>query len=137
MPLIGVNIRLTKAHPATRRHSDVSWFTKRMRYILDVIPRAHFFISVDQRSAAEHLVEMFPGKITIQDKQYTYNSPSGLAEAVIDLYALGHTHHVLYPYRSSFAPHAAFLQPLGRAPTMETAKTPPAANSYLRSLAVA
>ena len=107
-----------------------------MKYILQVIPRAHFFVSVDQGRVERHLRGFFHGKMTVQAKEYVYNSPSGLTEAVVDLYALGNTHHILYPYGSSFAPHAAFLQPLGKAPTMETSKSHPATNDYFRSLAI-
>jgi hypothetical protein len=136
VPLIGVNVRSIKSHPATRKYSDVTWFIKRMKYILEVIPRAHFFVSVDKGMVERRIRGFFPDKVTVQTKEYVYNSPSGLAEAVVDLYALGNTHHVLYPYGSSFAPHAAFLQPLGKAPTMETSRSSPATNDYFRSLAI-
>ena len=136
VPLIGVSIRTNRAHPASRKHSPVSWFKARMQRILDVIPRAHFFVSADQFKVERNLRKVFGDKVTVQDKEYSYNSTSGVTEAVLDLYALGNTHHVLYPHGSSFAPHAAYLQPLGRAPTMETAKSSPATDDYFSSLAV-
>lgn len=136
VPLVGINIRRVRAHPATRSTSPVSWFVRKMRYIQNVIPQVHFYISVDAPQDEHKLRQLFGDRITAQRKGYDYDSSQGIIEATVDLYLLGSTHHVVYPYGSSFAPHAAHLQPPGKAPSMERPKGQIVPNDHLRSLAV-
>jgi hypothetical protein len=117
---VGVQVRANeKTHAKTLEASPVSWFTGRMREILDADPRARFFLSCDEPGAQEQILSEFPSAVALHDKG-GYNSREGIRASVVDLHLLAGATHLLGPYWSSFVDLAWIMS--GKAINLETSQ---------------
>jgi hypothetical protein len=122
-PYVGVMIRAHEvSHARTREHSPVEWFIARMHAIRAVDPRVRFFVSCDVAEVQDTVTAVFQSAVGLRDKG-AYNSGAGIRSAVVDLYLLASSSHLLGPHYSSFPELALHLG--GPALALETSMTSP------------
>lgn len=108
-PFIGVQIRAHKvSHGKTLESSPVEWFEKRMAELSEQNPGVPFYISSDVQEIQDRLVAAYPGSFGQRDKG-PYNSTQAVREAIVDLYLLASSNHIVGPYYSSFVDLAGDL----------------------------
>ena len=121
-PYVGVMIRAHEvSHALSREHSPVDWFVARMREIRSARPETAFFVSCDVPEVQDRIVAEFGPAFGLTDKG-GYNTKAALTSAVVDLYLLASSSHVLGPHYSSFPELAVFLA--GDRIALETSATP-------------
>jgi len=124
-PYVGVMVRAHEvSHALTRQHSPVDWFTNRMHQIRAGDPNVGFFVSCDVPSVQDKIIAEFDGAVGLSDKG-PYNSAKALRSAVVDLYLLASSTHLLGPHYSSFPELALHLA--GDSLVLETSMTPESA----------
>lgn len=127
-PYVGVMIRShTNSHAETLRKSPVEWYLGRMHEIRQVNAGVRFFVSADTLDAERRVTSEIPNSFGLGDKG-AYNSLSALTSAVVDLYLLASSGHLLGPHYSSFPELAQKLA--GPRLRLETSQTD--ADSRLR-----
>ena len=114
-PYVGVMVRTHEtAHDQTKLHSPLSWYVRRMQELREELDGIEFYLSCDTAQAQTELKRLFPGSASLR-KSGAYNSRQAIGEAVIDLYLLASSCHILGPHYSSFPELAHFLT-LGQVP---------------------
>lgn len=114
-PYVGVMVRAHEvAHEQTKLHSPLSWYVERMQEMRREHPDLRFFLSCDTPAAEAELRDKFQGSVS-QLKSGEYNTAKAIQEAVIDLYLLASSAHILAPHYSSFPELSHFLT-LGQVP---------------------
>ncbi len=114
-PYVGVMVRThPNAHAQTKAHSPLEWYVRRMRELEEEAPGIRFFLSCDTPGADAELRRAFPSATSLP-KSGGYNTRPALEEAVVDLYLLAGSCHILGPHYSSFPELAHFLT-LGQVP---------------------
>lgn len=104
---VGISIRANSlAHENTIKHSPIEWYEERMREFYEKDSSLGFFVSSDVPELVDRLGKKFPNVIGMNDKG-VYNSTRGVQAAVVDLYLLASSVHILAPFWSSF-PYMAF-----------------------------
>lgn len=104
---VGVHIRRSD-HEAAMEFSTLQKFTAAMDAELKLDSTTTFFLATDCRTTEENLRQLYPGKIFAFPKaSYNRNTPRGIKDAVVDLYALSKTNKILGSYYSSFSQVAA------------------------------
>ncbi len=99
---VGVMVRAhPRSHAATLRESPLDWYLGRMRRIRESSPQIPFYLSADTTAASDWLSDRVPGCHVLTEKG-AYNSAQALRSAVVDLYLLAASGHVLAPHYSSF-----------------------------------
>jgi hypothetical protein len=122
-PYLGVMIRAhSVAHDATLRSSPVEWYLDRIDEIRAVRPELGLYVAADTDTAFAQAANRFPDCIG-QTGKGEYNSRSALQAAVVDLYLLAASCHILGPHYSSFPELAQHLA--GSAVALETSVTDP------------
>ncbi|MBT2517541.1 hypothetical protein J7E29_08875 [Streptomyces sp. ISL-90] len=122
-PYLGVMIRThTVAHEATLRSSPVEWYLDRIEEIRSVRPGLGLYVAADTDAAFARVADRFPDCVG-QSGKGEYNSRSALQAAVVDLYVLAASCHILGPHYSSFPELAQHLA--GSAVALETSVTDP------------
>ena len=106
---VGVMIRAhSVSHAATLEHSPIGWYVERMGAIRRIWPDMKFFVSADNPDAFDALKTEFPNICGRREKG-PYNSADALRAAVVDLYLLGSSTHLLGAHYSSFPEMAQAL----------------------------
>ncbi|THG30547.1 hypothetical protein E6C70_14350 [Glaciibacter flavus] len=106
---VGVMVRAHPvSHAATLERSPIGWFVERMRAIRRIWPDMKFFVSADTPDAFDALKTEFPDICGRREKGL-YNSADALRAAVVDLYLLGSSTHLLGAHYSSFPEMAQAL----------------------------
>lgn len=122
-PWVGVMVRAhPHSHAETLRASPVDWYVDRMKQMQDTYPDLRFYVSADVPQVQQEVIDAVRGSIGLNDKG-DYNSVAGLSAAVVDLYLLAGSVHLLGPHFSSFpelATHLAGVESLA----LETSRTP-------------
>lgn len=114
-PYVGVMVRTHQnAHDKTKLHSPLAWYVDRMHELAEEGGGIRFYLSCDTREAELELKRLFPGAASLP-KTGAYNSRTAIEEAVVDLYLLASSCHILGPHFSSFPELAHFLT-LGQVP---------------------
>lgn len=109
LPYVGVMVRTHRnAHVQTKLHSPLEWYVERMRELQREHAGIRFYLSCDTPEAEAVLKEQFAGAASLQ-KSGAYNSRAAIEEAVVDLYLLASSCHILGPHFSSFPELAHFL----------------------------
>ncbi len=103
----GLHIRGTD-HVVSKSHSASDKFLELVNKIINQEKDATFFLSTDDQEAKEMLLAEFGPKIYYNDiSDYDRNSPSAMADAVVDLYCLSRTKMIYGSHQSSFSQTAA------------------------------
>jgi hypothetical protein len=122
-PYLGVMIRAhSVAHDETLRASPVDWYLDRIEEIRAIRPDLGLYVSADTDAAFARVARRFPDCLGQTDKG-AYNSRPALRAAVVDLYLLAGSCHILGPHYSSFPELARFLA--GDAVALETSTSAP------------
>ena len=122
-PYLGVMIRThTVAHEATLRASPVEWYLDRIEEIRSMQPGLGLYVAADTDAAFARVAGRFPDCVG-QTEKGEYNSRSALQAAVVDLYLLAASCHILGPHYSSFPELAQHLA--GSAVALETSVSDP------------
>ena len=100
----------------------MEWFVRRMTEIRDGDPAVGFFLSCDVPEVQQEVVARVPETVGLAEKG-SYNSRQAVQSAVIDLYLLAASSHLLAPHYSSFPELAHFLA--GERFDLETSVTDP------------
>lgn len=104
---IGVQIRRTD-HVVSKENSKIEYFVGKMKQMLNQDESTSFFLTTDDVMVEEKLRGIFEERIILQaDKDLNRNSLDGIKAAVIDMYGLSVTKHILGSYSSSFGEVAA------------------------------
>lgn len=104
---IGVHIRRTDHKPATEE-SLTSSFVARIRAILEENPGYLFYVSTDDLTEQETLIQQFGEHIIFQKgKVLSRSSQEGMESAVIDMLCLSRTKYILGSYSSIFSRFSA------------------------------
>lgn len=120
-PYLGVMVRSHPvSHEQTREASPISWYVDRLDEIVAERPGTRMFVSADSADAASMLANRYPGAVTVAEKG-RYNSLDALRAAVVDLYILAGSTHLIGPHFSSFPELAQQLA--GPRLTLETSRT--------------
>jgi len=82
---------------------DFEWFFARMHEFLAQDPETQFFLSADSQAAELCFYREFGRRIRRQSRQFPYGSAMAMKKAVVDLYLLGGTRHILGSAGSSFS----------------------------------
>lgn len=105
----GVQIRASQSsHSATVKASPVSWFVSRMSELIREDAQLQFFLSCDDDSVTREVQRAVPNVHALNDKG-RFNSLEGVRSAVVDLYLLSASTHLIGPYYSSFVELAWIL----------------------------
>lgn len=108
-PYVGVQVRThAVSHARTISSSPVDWFASRMRQIRAQWPSVPFFLSCDTPAAQARLMREFDGCVALEDKG-GYNTTAGVRSALVDLYLLACSQHLVGASYSSFVEMAVFL----------------------------
>ncbi|MGN6800608.1 MAG: hypothetical protein ACTHJN_01810 [Ginsengibacter sp.] len=107
--VIGVHIRRSDNQQAIEISKE-EFFVRRLEHVLEKNPNAQFFLSTDDISTSALFRSKF-GKhiISFDDKVLNRNSPQGIQDAVVDLFALSRTKNILGSWWSSFGIIAASI----------------------------
>lgn len=126
-PYVGVMVRAhAHSHEATRLHSPVEWYLRRMTELRERWPDVGFFVSADTDAALQQIRQGFPDAVSQHDKG-GYNTRPALVASVADLYLLAASSHILAPHFSSFPELAQSLAGSGlRLETSQNAVSFPA-----------
>lgn len=125
---VGIQIRAHgRSHAQSLSDSPVAWFVDRMRAVRGDAPETHFFLSCDDPAAQDWVQTSVPNVHSLADKG-AYNSVAGLRDAVIDLYLLAQSSHLIGPHMSSFVQIAWLLG--GQHQPFETSAATMAPGSY-------
>jgi len=107
---VGVHVRRSDNATASAE-SPLERFIALMQAELAADPALQFFVATDSPEAMAALRETFGERIWEHPKRaYARNDPDALADAVIDLYALGQCRKLIGSYWSSFTDTAAELR---------------------------
>ncbi|MDT0156340.1 hypothetical protein Q9R19_01755 [Microbacterium sp. ARD32] len=108
-PYLGVMIRShSVSHERTRAESPLEWYLKRIGDVRRDHPHIPVFVSADTTDALDQVCSRFDDVHAIREKG-PYNSLSALRAAVVDLYMLASSTHILAPHYSSFPELARYL----------------------------
>lgn len=104
---VGVHIRRTD-NAQSRSHSTDEAFIAAMQQAVIEDNATHFFVATDEPRLLDVLKEKYPGRIMHQQlSDVRRDTTDGMRQAVIDLFCLARTHHLLGSYWSSFTDMAA------------------------------
>lgn len=101
---IGVHIRRTD-NAESIAHSPTEKFVAAM----DTYPTATFYLATDDVSLKAHLQSRYGSRLLTQSTTARRDTLAGMEEALIDLFVLSRTSHLLGSYWSSFTDTAAEL----------------------------
>ena len=108
-PYVGVMVRTHPvSHVETLDASPIDWYVERLRAIRREHGHVGFFVSADTPEGLERLQREVPGCVG-QTNKGSYNSRSALRAAVVDLYLLAASVHLVGPHYSSFVELAQHL----------------------------
>jgi hypothetical protein len=99
---IGVHIRRTD-HLQSIVKSPLQSFIEVMSSDLRKDPEVNFYLATDDPEVEVILVNKFPGKIMLYEKEYSRTSKKGMQAAMVDLYSLANTSKIYGSYFSSFS----------------------------------
>ncbi|MET0819342.1 MAG: hypothetical protein ABWY58_00130 [Aeromicrobium sp.] len=120
---VGVMIRAHHvSHDETLKESPLTWYLDRLRTIHEQRPDLRFFVSADTPEAQQAVHAAIPGCVSLTDKG-AYNSLDGLTSAVVDLYLMASSAHLLGAHLSSFPELGQRLA--GPALALETSRSDP------------
>lgn len=105
---VGVHIRRTDNVQAINE-STLPAFEEAMHEMLDANLADRFFLCSDDESVKEHMQSVFGNRIITRSVKVRRDETESIQDAVIDLWALSKTFHILGSYYSSFTDMAAEL----------------------------
>lgn len=134
-PYIGVMVRShAVSHQKTLEASPLEWYIERMAELHRQRPAMPFYVSADTVEAWDRVAAVFPDIHGVRDKG-DYNSREALQAAVVDLYLLASSSHILGPHYSSFPEMAQYLA--GSSVVLETSQAGKSPQSSFRGAIVA
>lgn len=105
----GVQIRRTDNEKSIQ-HSPVALFIEKMQTLLEREERTTFFLCTDDREVEEQLRFVFGSRIITNKAELSRQTVVGIQDALLDLFCLSKTTHILGSFYSSFAEVAAKLE---------------------------
>lgn len=105
---VGVHIR-RQDHETAIQESPLSLFTERIEAELEKAPGTSFFVATDDGAVKHMLTSRFGTNIITQEAELTRKTQSGVAAAVVDLYALARTNVIWGSVGSSFCETAQYI----------------------------
>jgi hypothetical protein len=105
---IGVHIRRTD-NTNSIEHSPLDRFEAAIRSELGKSERHRCYVASDSLETKEHLQRMFGDRVLCNMVQADRDSPAGVVQAAIELYALSRTQRIYGSYWSSFSHTAAHI----------------------------
>lgn len=106
--IIGVHIRRTDNNQSIK-NSPISAFEKRMQTELEKNPNTTFYVASDDNEVKKYLKEQFPHNVITILEDTSRNSLEGMRFAVVDLFCLSKTNHIIGSYYSSYSHIASVL----------------------------
>ncbi len=107
--VIGVHVRRTDNKDSIER-SPLELFIARMQEEIVKDPEVQFYVASDDPLVKEQLLHMFGAqRIIIPTGVIGRDSEEGIRQAVIEMYALSKTNHILGSYYSSFSSKASYI----------------------------
>lgn len=103
---IGVHIRRTD-NARSIEESPVSAFVAAMKKELQRNAKVKFFVATDDAAVKEELKRLFSAHIITQQSAVRRDTVEGMRDALVDLWCLASTQHILGSYWSSFTDTAA------------------------------
>lgn len=105
---IGVHIR-RQDHTWAIDQSPEQMFVDRMEELVAEDDRASFFLATDCPETEQRMRERFPGRILTSEPERSRSTWAGMRDAVVDMYCLAQTSHILGSYWSTFSEMASRL----------------------------
>lgn len=105
---IGVHIRRTDNNKSIKS-SPISAFEKRMQTELEKNSNTTFYVASDDNEVKEYLKQKFPPNVITIFEDTSRNSLEGMRFAVVDLFCLSKTNHIIGSYYSSYSHIASVL----------------------------
>jgi hypothetical protein len=105
---IGIHIRRTDNKDSIK-FSPMEAFEKQMIEELRRNADTKFYLASDDNNVKHHLMQLFPDKIITQFEDTSRSSLDGMRFAIVDLYSLSRTKHIIGSYYSSFSHIASLL----------------------------
>lgn len=102
----GLHIRRTD-NAAAIAATPISRFVDAAEQLLATHDNARIYLATDDAHVHHHFIERFEGRILYQPFAVERHSLAGMQHAVVDLYALARTRHIVGSYYSSFSDTAA------------------------------
>lgn len=108
--LVGVHIRRTD-NELSIRHSPTAAFAEAMEAEIERDPQVRFFLATDDPGVENEILTRFAQRVLVQPKlTRARNTPEGIGDAVVDLYALANCRKLLGSYWSSFTETASQIR---------------------------
>lgn len=104
--MVGVHVRRTD-NAKSISGSPLTAFVKAMRREVAADSSVHFFLASDDHEVKTQLQRLFPHRIVTQERPVERHTLAGMHDALVDLWCLAATSHVLGSYWSSFSETAA------------------------------
>lgn len=105
---IGVHIRRTDNNKSIKS-SPISAFEKRMQTELEKNPNTTFYVASDDNEVKKYLKKQYPPNVITIFEDTSRNSLEGMRFAVVDLFCLSKTNHIIGSYYSSYSHIASVL----------------------------
>ncbi len=105
---IGVHIRRTD-NIVSIQESPTELFIQRMQEEINRQPDTRFYLATDSEQDKQRLVETFGSHLITSPHKADRNSREGIENALVEMYALSHTRHILGSAKSSYSETAAQL----------------------------
>jgi hypothetical protein len=105
---IGMHIRRTD-NKKSIEHSPLELFEEAIERELAIDPRADFYVASDSTATKQRLLDRFGPRILCNLSEPDRDSPEGVVQAAVELYALARTCRIYGSYWSSFSHTAAHI----------------------------
>lgn len=109
---IGIHIRRTD-HAIAIQKSPTTLFIKRMEEEIERDETTRFFLATDSEEEKKTIQEAFGERIITSPRKADRNSVSGMQDAVVELYTLAATRHIIGCAGSTYAKTAAEIGDVG------------------------
>lgn len=103
---VGIHIRRTDNIISTKE-SPTELFVLRMKKEIEKNKEVRFYLASDSQEEKERLIAIFGDRIFTEKKPTSRDSPEGIQEALVELYALSRTQIILGSHYSSYSETAA------------------------------
>lgn len=105
---VGVHIR-RKDNKEAIENSPLTLFVKRLDEMIEKGEVSKIFLTTDDKMVKSHLMKQYGERIITRNIRYDRDSQRGIQDAVVDMWCLAHTSHILGSYYSSFSDTASEL----------------------------
>ncbi|NDV60035.1 glycosyl transferase [Bacteroides sp. 519] len=105
---IGIHIRRTD-NAISIDQSPTEQFIQRMNEEIEKNPETTFYLATDSQEDKSLLQQIFGERVITSTKKVERNNPLGIQHAVVELYLLSRTSHILGSFQSSYSEAAAYI----------------------------